>query len=442
MDRTDSYCDLDELVVRCRPSGARDAFAEAVACYRAGAFRAAITATWTAVVFDYLSKLRDLDLEGNSNAKIILDSFESARKNNDWRLSLQLERDILKDANDKFELLNSLEMEDLDRLRTDRNRAAHPSLLTIEEPYAPPAELARCHLRNAATHMLSRPPIQGKEAWNRVWADVTSIYFPEDVAKAAEVLGRRLPRPRITLVKKLLIETVKRILEPSGPHEARRFTTAVGAIVRLYYTEAATLLRDKLPTLVDAAGDSALHSILNLSANVPLCWDSLQEFTRGKLKKYCKTINYAQGLADAIMVPDLRSIVESQNYPIPVVAEAACQTRDPIMLDKVVAVFEKSRTYTEFRDVRGVLRDKAAISAMSLEQIRRLVGCLGTNSYLREYTGYSGVVGDLIDSTKSRHGDLREPWAAVFSVLPLEGQSALAIEYPELSSTTAIDPVP
>jgi len=61
--------DLDELVLRCRDEHARSYIAEAVACYKAGAFRASIVATWIAVVLDILHKLRELELTGNGAAK-------------------------------------------------------------------------------------------------------------------------------------------------------------------------------------------------------------------------------------------------------------------------------------------------------------------------------------------------------------------------------------
>jgi hypothetical protein len=55
-----SLGDLDELVISCRTEEARAYVSEAVACYKAGAFRACIVATWIAVVYDLLAKIREL----------------------------------------------------------------------------------------------------------------------------------------------------------------------------------------------------------------------------------------------------------------------------------------------------------------------------------------------------------------------------------------------
>ncbi|MEM7580169.1 MAG: hypothetical protein AAF316_10000 [Cyanobacteria bacterium P01_A01_bin.80] len=53
----EAFIDLDELVVRCRDKQAKQFIKEAIACYKAGAYRSCIVATWNAVVFDFLHKL-------------------------------------------------------------------------------------------------------------------------------------------------------------------------------------------------------------------------------------------------------------------------------------------------------------------------------------------------------------------------------------------------
>jgi hypothetical protein len=69
----ESFADLDALVLACRNERARELFAEAVACYRGGAFRMAIVATWMAVVFDLVDKLRAQDLRGDAQSRTLLE---------------------------------------------------------------------------------------------------------------------------------------------------------------------------------------------------------------------------------------------------------------------------------------------------------------------------------------------------------------------------------
>ena len=207
--------DVDDLLADCRAENAKRALSEAVASFKAGAYRACIVVTWTAVVFDYVGKLRELELAGNGEAKKALVEWESARQNSDRALSMRLEEELLSDAETRFELLSPLERQDLDRLHLDRHRCAHPSLLTLDEPYQPSAELARLHMRHAVAHLLSRPPVQGKEAWDRVWADVSSEYFPDERDAAAERLRAIMSRARPTLVRKLAISLIQRLLATS-----------------------------------------------------------------------------------------------------------------------------------------------------------------------------------------------------------------------------------
>jgi hypothetical protein len=91
----DYFVDLDELVLRCRDEQARQYIAEAVACYRAGAFRACIVMTWTAVAFDFIHKLRELELSGDANAEQQLQQFENIRAAHDISRSLEFERKML-----------------------------------------------------------------------------------------------------------------------------------------------------------------------------------------------------------------------------------------------------------------------------------------------------------------------------------------------------------
>jgi hypothetical protein len=87
--------DLDELVLKCRSDQARAYIAEAVACYKAGAFRSCIVATWVAVVYDYIDKLRQLDLTGDKEAAKELAEFERKRVDHDVSFSLIFERTML-----------------------------------------------------------------------------------------------------------------------------------------------------------------------------------------------------------------------------------------------------------------------------------------------------------------------------------------------------------
>jgi hypothetical protein len=198
-----SLGDLDELVLSCRTEEARRYVSEAVACYKAGAFRACIVAAWIAVVYDLLAKIRELALGGNAEARQITDDVAAlqprveAGDQNAIRRSLQIERDIVHMANDKFGFFEGPQVLDLQRLQDDRNRCAHTTYQGADQPYSPSAELARAHLVHAVRHVLAAPPVQGKAATGHIIRLVESNFFPTDVDQAkVQLRAGGLVRPK------------------------------------------------------------------------------------------------------------------------------------------------------------------------------------------------------------------------------------------------------
>lgn len=170
--------DLDELTLRCRDVRAREYIKEAVASYRAGAFRASIVGTWIAVCFDLMEKFRELALAGDKEAEKQVQELDALRRSGDSTRAVKFERNILELAKEKFELISPLEYIDLRRLQEDRNRCAHPSLTADEKAYSPSAELSRLHLHSAVIHLLQHPPVQGKYALDLLQNEVSSEYSP------------------------------------------------------------------------------------------------------------------------------------------------------------------------------------------------------------------------------------------------------------------------
>lgn len=206
--------DLDELVLRCRDERAKAYIGEAVACYRAGAYRAAIISTWIAVAFDIIDKIRELSFGGDKAAEELTERFDAITRDNDLTRALQFERDLLANARDKFELVSAQESSDLERLQQDRHRCAHPSRTAAMEVFTPSAELARAHIRSAVDHLLQHEPAQGKAAFEGILKTVESQYFPMKREQALAVLAKTpLRRARASLVRNLVIVLMKAFLK-------------------------------------------------------------------------------------------------------------------------------------------------------------------------------------------------------------------------------------
>ncbi|WP_149775676.1 hypothetical protein [Ruegeria intermedia] len=119
--------DLDELILECRSDTVREYIKEAVVCLEAGAIRASIISTWSAVFFDLVEKIMELAVSGEAAASEIVARLENAESRNDIPALLKFEREILSQVKTRLELISEFEMTDLGRIQDDRHRCAHPT---------------------------------------------------------------------------------------------------------------------------------------------------------------------------------------------------------------------------------------------------------------------------------------------------------------------------
>lgn len=280
--------DLDELILRCRDDRAKSYLREAVASYRAGAFRSAIVATWIAVCFDFIEKLQELALAGDKEAEGQINELEKIRSSGDVARALKFERDLLVSARDKFELISPLEYLDLSRLQEDRNRCAHPSLVAEGEAYNPSAELARLHIRSAVVSVLQHAPAQGKYALDRLLKEVASDYFPTKFEDARDFLSTGpLRQPRESLVRNFVVMLAKTFLLVTKDFKyKRRISAALKATAYLHPSLFNATLEEKLSPLVRQVDDSELYSTFSFFHQVPDVWQFLAVDVRQKLSNY------------------------------------------------------------------------------------------------------------------------------------------------------------
>jgi glutamine synthetase type III len=121
--------DLDALALAVREPRARTQIREAIVAYRAGAYRAAVTATWIAVALDILAKIQEVAQSGDGAAREFAARFERARAANNIPQLQQLENDLLKQAKETFAFVGAIEADMLRRLADDRNRCVHPTFM-------------------------------------------------------------------------------------------------------------------------------------------------------------------------------------------------------------------------------------------------------------------------------------------------------------------------
>ncbi|MCA6574521.1 MAG: hypothetical protein IM549_15110 [Pseudanabaena sp. M53BS1SP1A06MG] len=294
----ETFIDLDELIVLCRDKSAKKFIQEAVDCYRAGAYRSCIVSTWNAVVFDFIHKLRQLEQVGNGEATQLLQDFANHSQNSEVRKLWEFESKIPDFALSKFELISPIEKADITRLFEDRSRCAHPSMASLDEPFEATAELARYHVRSAVTHLLQRPPVQGKAALDRIWQDIKSAYFPTDPNLAVKYFQKgHLARARRSLISSIVIGlTVSLLTEDFEDDERERQFSALNAVSIMYRREVREILNEKLSSIIlDKVADKDFWKVVTYLRRVTAV-ENLSEPCRLKTIKLIQSINITKDI--------------------------------------------------------------------------------------------------------------------------------------------------
>lgn len=286
--------DLDELILRCRDDMARKHIAEAVAAYKAGAYRACIVMTGISVLYDVIQKIRELAFAGDAEAERQNSYFQELRERNDIKAMLDFERNLLESARDKFQLISHVEFIDLARLVEDRNRCAHPSFKSESDTFQPSAELARVHLTSAVDHLLSHEPAQGKYALDSIMRDIESKYFPYENEKVYESLVHGpLKRGRASLVRNFLVIIAKKYLtEKEGHWKSGLVNRAcLAAVEKMHPAIWERFKGEDLPKLARSAiGAGGEWSLVELSFRNKGIWSSLPYDVQEKLRNFVEAL--------------------------------------------------------------------------------------------------------------------------------------------------------
>jgi hypothetical protein len=381
--------DLDELILRCRGEKPRKYIADAVACYRVGAFRASIVATWVAMVFDFLYKLDELALTGDQEAIARRSDYEKIRQSGDIRGSLLFEESLLDLAKDKFELISPIEYLDLRRLKEDRNRCAHPTMTSYDEIYQPSAELTRYHLRNAVTHLLQHPPVQGKAALNRLVSEVASPYFPTQPEQVLiQFKSGLLARPRAVLVHNFALVLLKTSLfEVLDLPAIQRYVAALQGVHTMYHPIVEQMLQQRLSDLIRQLDPIQYGRAIQLLELFP----EVQKHVRPDI-----LYNLARYVGQTQPLSNPREMVFALEFP-PFQAAAATRLAclsaaelrqlivyqpRPEFIDRALTLYKGADSYANANDVAATLIIPLALQ-MRLPHLEQVLYSGATNSDIR-----------------------------------------------------------
>ncbi|MEE2879485.1 MAG: hypothetical protein VX593_10810 [Pseudomonadota bacterium] len=208
------FANLDQLVQGVRSSTARTYIAEALANYRAGAYRSSIISTWVAVCADLFDKIDELAAQGDKAAIELHQEVTSASENQNLEKLLRFERDIVDASVSKLQLLDDQTSKVLKRLRDDRNACAHPNFSIFALDIQPVAETCAMYIRISCENLLNNPPIQGKQLIDRLMNRVADDSFPTNSDEAYEFLSgtNYLGSAKQSAVRGFAVMLLKRML--------------------------------------------------------------------------------------------------------------------------------------------------------------------------------------------------------------------------------------
>ena len=199
------HTDIESLTLKVRDSESRRLIAEAISAYHGGAFRSAIVSTWIAVVYDFISKTRELADQGEASPKAFIRKLTKSINNKEIKQLQIIESELLTKHNDDFQFLEPHELEALKRIQADRHLCAHPAFVTDSHLFQPYPEQVRTHIVHALNHLLIHAPLQGKGAIIRFEADILSTSFPvTEKAIKVHLQTKYLERSKDTLVVNLI----------------------------------------------------------------------------------------------------------------------------------------------------------------------------------------------------------------------------------------------
>lgn len=383
------------MVLRCHAASARDYVDEAVACYKAGAYRSSIITIWIAVYFDLVDKLRVHAVQGIQEAKSWIDQYDRAcsaydpAKHNTAVPLLQKESEILaKCARPEIGIISNVERLDLNRLKDDRNRCAHPTLLNEVDRFVPTPELARVHMRTALDAVLTKAAVPGKLMAQRILGLCHAQHFPIDTEHAREELdhqfGQALTDEVLHMVIPDLVETM--YSQESATNTRLQAAAALGAIGVLAPDTTRNLFDNIITKTSNEADSMTWSNVIGSLHRIEWAWQALTDRNRIVVRRVVESLGMqdpdaSRVLVQAAVIPELHDAVVTK---LPILSlHTLWSRRDSLGLDvvqdEIIRRIDSVDSYTGANSLLKSLMDNLSI----LEHVpltMRLLEAMAENS--------------------------------------------------------------
>lgn len=429
--------DLDELSQTVIHRISRRYVDEAIASYRAGAYRAAIGITWVAVCADVIEKLRELSSLGDLEARAKSDQFDKILASQNVTEMLSFERDLLEVACDKLELISTNEKRLLERIREDRNRAVHPSFHDDGTQLEFLPETVRVHIVNACIILFSVPPTKGKVVVQSIFELICEGSFPKTVNDAHKVLSSRshLERAKDSTKRNLLIVLLKRLFvddEAIPQSLAEAIAAALGAIERISPELTKIVLAEKLNPMLSTKVDLRLMRAIAIVSMLPTYWGRLDLALRTRIRGVIENMTASE-------ISKYRVVQVAENTPeLRECLLAAIESMNKVDRRKVLSLrpakFLLKLAIVEFSsagsfDAANLMSKSMIIPLASLFETDDVVELFDQIQANQKYSinqvlsasDTDDCFAEIAKNTVSKEQRAKEAWAGIYSKLSEEG---------------------
>ncbi|MGV0585459.1 hypothetical protein ABQE45_17100 [Mycobacteroides chelonae] len=271
--------DIENLLTQVWDPESRSLAEEAWRCYNAGATRASVVATWTAVIADVISKVGHLSDDSDPTAQAVTDEVSKAQELGlsieGVRAMQRIEGMLLVKAME-LEIIDGIQHRELERIKEDRNLCAHPSLKRFSEVYVPLPEVARAHLVTALDTLLIHRPTQGRKIIDTYLGFTCSAAFVPTVSHIQSAYFDRVRSATRRNIAKIAAKHALLELDLDGHFDEQEYADRSASVLAAFSLRDRDLVREVVTALRDrfrhASGDVQCRALARLGV-YDFFWD-------------------------------------------------------------------------------------------------------------------------------------------------------------------------
>lgn len=436
--------DLDDALLLVRDRTSRSYVEEAVVAYRAGAYRAAVVSTWIAVVYDTVTKLRELSDQGDARAAATIRDLDQAIVAQNIPALQRMENGLLDLALEPFEFITTREHLELARLRDDRHACAHPAFVREGLLFGPTPELVRVHIVHAVSHLLQHPPVQGKAALVRIKEDLLRASFPTEQDEVSRFLRHKyLDRAKPSLVETLVVVLLKVILRDSDPELAANKSSVVRALLAVdacHPTIYSATVADTLPRLVAGLNEQQLQSVFLFLSADRRGWNWIDEATKVRLRSVLDTTPVerrgqynltqpieagVQVLISGLRIDDLRekALIRFRAASSATQEHLLSQCPDLHLADDAIRIFRNASGWRHAENIgRHVILPLAA--RFSADEVAQCLEAVRENPQIWDAADMPAILTLLFEATQHLKTATQDSWRSFVDFLEIHGQTS------------------